>query len=417
MIRKLKIKFTVLTTASLFVLMSLVVFGMNFINYRTVVSDADRVLDMLTKNHGDFPPTEESGQRKTVKLPHDMSPEVPFESRYFVITYDADGNITDTDMSKVASLTEDEVRAYAEKAIAKSRLSGFTGIYRYLKYTDTDEIKIIFLDCGRKFDSFYSFMLSSIAVSALALALVFTSVLILSGRITKPIAESYTKQRRFITDAGHELKTPLTVISANADLLKMEVGENECIDDITIQVKKLRALTDDLVMLSKMDEGEDSTEKIDFPLSEVVSDAARPYRSVAALRGKDLDTDISPMLSLCGSSRLTEKLVCILLDNAVKYSPEGAHISLSLAEKGKNIYLTVKNTVSEQLSEEQLGHIFERFYRTDSSRNSETGGHGIGLSIAKAIVGSHGGKINADCRNNIFSVSCIFSVRGTLALH
>ena len=218
---------------------------------------------------------------------------------------------------------------------------------------------------------------------------------ILSGRIIRPIAESYAKQRQFITDAGHEIKTPLTVIAANVDLLASEIGENECLDDISEQTRRLRSLTDELVTLSRMEESERVGTRVEFPISELVTEAASPFRSVAAGQGKELRLDIQPMLTLCGDGEEVRRLVGILLENALKYSPEGSTVSLGLARQGRQAVLTVENRSVLPIDRSQLDRVFDRFYRTDASRNSETGGHGIGLSIAKAIAVLHGGRIRA----------------------
>ena len=221
--------------------------------------------------------------------------------------------------------------------------------------------------------------------------------------------ESYEKQKRFITDAGHEIKTPLTIISANVDILEMELEDNESLQDIRNETKRLRSLTEELVELARMEESEAGIQKIEFPISEVVEETAKPFVNLAASQKKEIQFDIQPLLTIKGDSGKVKKLVNIFLDNAMKYSPEGGKILLKLNKQNRSICLSVYNTTENKVEREQLSHVFDRFYRTDTSRNSETGGHGIGLSIAKAIVNAHGGKITAQTEDEkSFLIMAVF---------
>ncbi|MGN1082748.1 MAG: sensor histidine kinase, partial [Candidatus Avispirillum sp.] len=213
------------------------------------------------------------------------------------------------------------------------------------------------------------------------------------------IAESYEKQKRFITDAGHEIKTPLTVIAANADILEMEQGENECLADIKQQTERLRGLTEDLVTLARMEEAGEGLPKIEFPLSEVVSETVRPFGAIARQQNKELTCDICPMITLKGNDKVIRRLISVLTDNALKYSPEGSTVRISLEKQNRTARLTVFNETENEIKNGDIAHVFDRFWRADGSRNSETGGHGIGLSIAKNAVSAHNGKINASTRD------------------
>lgn len=410
MIRKLKFKVVLLATTALFVLLTVIVAGMNIINYSSVVDDADAVLSVLAQNKSSFPDGDNKGGRPNGKLPAGLSPETPYESRYFTVFFDSENDIVNVDISKIASVDSDEAEILAEKVMDEDKENGFIGEYRYKVNSDAVGTRIVFLDCGRKLASFRSFLISSISMSVLGLIIVFLAVLVLSGRIIKPIAEAYNKQRRFITDAGHEIKTPLTVINANVDILEMELGEgNESLCDIKSQTKRLKSLTEDLVMLSRMEEAENNLPKIDFPVSEVVAEAASAFRTVAINDNKEFICKIEPMLTLNGNDKAIRQLVSVFLDNALKYSQKNGRIEITLAKQGRNVILSVFNTTDAEIKDEQLKYVFDRFYRTDSSRNSETGGHGIGLSIAKAIVAAHGGKISASAKDgDSFTVTAVF---------
>jgi len=225
---------------------------------------------------------------------------------------------------------------------------------------------------------------------------VFVTFLFAAGKIVRPIAENYEKQRRFVSDAGHEMKTPLTIIRANLDLLDTESEE---ISEIRIQTDRLTKLTQDLVFLSKTEESAHTLPKIEMPLSDIVGETAASFHAPCSLRHIAYNTDIMPAVAFCGSPDMIRQLVSVLLENAVKYTPDGGIIRLSLTAGRGNIRLTVFNTTADKVEEDDLPRLFDRFYRSDASRNSETGGHGIGLSIAKAITEAHNGTISASTVN------------------
>lgn len=247
-------------------------------------------------------------------------------------------------------------------------------------------------------------------MSLIGFAVVFVIMVVLSERIVRPISESYKKQKRFITDAGHEIKTPLTIINANLDLLEMEIGENESVEEIKSQTKRLTSLTNDLVYLSKMEESENDLIKVEFPLSDLVFETVSTFKALAQTQNKELIINVQPMISFSGNNKAIEQLISILMNNALRYSGEHGKIAVHLFENNKQIQLNVFNTTKEYVSPESLNYVFDRFYRTDSSRNSEKGGFGIGLSVAKAIVEAHNGKIRAYTNDGCsFNVEVVFN--------
>ena len=314
--------------------------------------------------------------------------------RYFSVLLDGDGNVLDTRTDRIAAVGAEAARDYARAVFESGGTKGFQGIYRYLRRDEAEGVRIIFLDCGRLLTQFHSVLGRSVLISAIGLAAVFLLIALLSARIVRPIARSYEKQRRFISDAGHEIRTPITIIDADAEILEMDLGDNEWLSDIRQQTARLAELTNDLIFLSRMEEQEQAT-MIEFPLSDVVSETAASFQALALTRGKTFVMDVAPMLSMVGNEKQIGQLVSILLDNAIKYSDEAGEIRLSLKKQNKSIRLSVENTV-EAISKEVMDNMFERFYRGDASRNSGTKGYGIGLSIAKAVVEAHRGKITAE---------------------
>ena len=411
MIKKLRAKLILACMFSLAVVLLVILGGVNLMSYQKVVSDADTVLSLLAANDGAFPklraPQEEKdegyfapfgtpGGKPNLFNQRIMSPETPYESRFFSVLLGEDGQAVETDTGQIAAVDAEQATDYAQKAAASGKTSGFLDDYRFLVQNESGGIRVIFLDCGRSLSSFRTTLLASVSLAVLGLAAVLFLLLILSRRIVRPMAESYEKQRQFITDAGHELKTPITIISADADLAEMECGENQWLTDIRRQAQRLTALTNDLIYLSRMEEEQPKLQYIDFPISDVVEEMAQSFAAPARSQDKDFQVQVQPMLSFKGDEKGIRQLVSILLDNALKYSPPGGQLALRLEKQGRNLLLTVSNTCAQLMEQDKLPHLFDRFYRTDQSRNSQSGGYGLGLSIAKSIVSAHKGKIRAE---------------------
>lgn len=406
MIRKLQLRFILLAMSALFIVLVVTISGINIINYNKVVEKADKLLGALSENNGTLP-MEHKGKNKP--LPPDMSPEIPFEARYFFVVLDSSSNkLVQTETSRIASFNKEEAVDFALEVINIKKKKGFYQNYRYIKYTEDNNIRIEFLDCRRELVSFQDFLLASVGVSIISYMVVFSIIVFFSNKIVRPISESYEKQKRFITDAGHEIKTPLTIINADVDVLSMELGENEWLEDIQKQAQRLAALTNDLVYLARMEEASDSMQMIEFPFSDVVSETVDSFQALAQTQEKVVQCDIIPMLSLKGNEKAIRQLISILLENAFKYSPVNGTVSLTLKKQGKALLLSVFNTTEYFISNDSLNQLFERFYRIDPSRNSQTGGYGIGLSVAKAIVTAHNGKIHAKTEDG-YSLTIIAS--------
>ncbi len=397
MIKKLQVKFILIAMASLLLVLMIIIGGANIISWNNVKNDADDILLLLAENDGAFP---DFDGMKGPKPPPGMTLETPHESRYFYVVLNMDNKaVIRTDTKRVASIDVEEAIEYAEAAVKRNFERGFVDDYRYLKTYTNGHIRIIFLDCSKSIGAFRDFLQAGVMTALAGYVIVVALIVLLSQRIVRPVSESYEKQKRFITDAGHEIKTPLTIIGADADILEMEFGENEWLSDIKKQAQRLTGLTNDLVLLARMEEADKTMTMIEFSLSDVVSETAASFQALAQTQDKQFSCSVQPMLSLCGNEKAIQQLVTVLLDNALKYSPTGGRVSLKLEKQNKTYKLMVSNTTEEPLSQDDLRQLFERFYRADPSRNSKTGGHGIGLSVAKAIVEAHGGKIQASTQD------------------
>ena len=409
MIRDLRKKFILVAMLSTMLVLTAIMGVVNFSNYREMLDRADEMTALLEQNDGKFPEEPSWHEQDDTETPpakpendekdkSRFSVETPFETRYFTVTVDENGEVTDCDLDRIAAVDEETAEEYTQTAQQKNKTTEFQGIYRYRVTETEDGAKYVFLDCRREISNFRTVLVTTISVSLLGLAAVFVLVVIFSRMVFRPVEESTQKQKRFITDASHELKTPLTIIDANTEVMEMESGESQWTKSTRKQIQRLSGLVQQLVTLSRLDEEKGLEEKCEFNLSEAVSECVQPYESLAQTREKNLTLNIEENLTYTGDERSIRQLAGILMDNAVKYSSENGNITLTLKRKGKKIFLEVYND-ADDLPQGKLDVLFERFYRLDSSRNSGTGGSGIGLSVAKAIVQAHKGKITAENKN------------------
>ena len=407
MIRRLRKKFLLAAVAAVFLVLLVLIGAINAINYQSLVREADSTLEILVRNEGAFPrqmlrpmgePGEtppDGGREEAPEMRRGGFGELAYQSRFFAVWFDGEGSFSRSSTENIVSLTEENAERLAEAVYAKGREKGFADGFRYRRALSDGETMLVFLLCDRELGTFRMFLYASIGISLVGILGVFLLLLLFSGRIVRPIAESYEKQKRFITDAGHELKTPITIIQADADVLESEMTEeSEWIEDIRRQTRRLSELTADLIFLSRMEEENAALQRQDFSLSELVEETARSFQSLIRSRNKLFHASVAPELRMNGDEKAVAKLVSILMDNAMKYSPEGGSVELTLDKNGRTGRLTVRNSALP-MEKGNADHLLERFARGDSSRNSESGGFGLGLSIARAVTEAHRGKIHA----------------------
>lgn len=391
MIKKLRKRFIVASMLSLFIVLAVIMSIVSFISYKRIVRRADETLDILADNNGRFP---SGSYMEEYGLNPNESIELPYESRFFSVLVGEREIVISVDTGKIAAVNTKEAVKYAIDVLKSGKSRGYQGDYRYRAVAEESGVRIIFLDMGRVLENFRSFVSIGILISIVGLIIVYVLIVLTSKRITKPVLESYEKQKRFITDAGHEIKTPLAIINADAEVLQMDLGENEWLSDIKTQTTRLTELSSSLTMLARMDEGADSLNMSEFNISELVSEMTESYKARAILEEKILKVEILPDIIFCGDKKMIEKLLSVILDNAFKYSSVGGNIDVRCEKARAQVIIEVTNT-TDYISRENTKYLFERFYRTDASRSSKTGGYGLGLSIARAIVNSHGGEISA----------------------
>ncbi|UJF16258.1 HAMP domain-containing histidine kinase [Jeotgalibaca sp. MA1X17-3] len=404
MVEMLRRKFIVISVSAVFVVILMIGLFSNAFNYSQIGKNSEIILRILAENDGNFP--EPEVQAVKPDLPPRVSPEVPFYTRFFTIKIDDQKQVMEVNTDKIASVSRENAIAYADSILKSGKKSGLADEFKYNVVTKDYGSLLIFVSLDRELEIFYSFLENSIIIGSIAIFMVFLIILIFSKKAIAPIAESYEKQKQFITDASHELKTPLTIISTNAEVIEMSSGESQWTKSIHNQVHRLSKLIESLVSLTRMDEEKNQLIKNDFSLSQVVEETAEAFLEMGLMKGKELIIRVEKEINYDGNEDSIRQLVSILLDNALKYGLKNEPILISLKRQGKKYVIQTINK-SENLRIQNYDMLFERFYREDLSRNSQLEGYGIGLSIAKAIVLKHKGKITAeslDGKRMIFTI-------------
>ena len=283
----------------------------------------------------------------------------------------------------------------AESALADGKESGRIGTQFYRKICSNGQTMLIVLDARMEFLSASNVLRSTVLIAAAACVLLSLLAWLLIRRMLRPVDEAFIRQKQFVSDASHELKTPLAVISANAEVLEQEIGENEYLGYIRSEVKRTDTLVRNLLTLARLDRSDAAAEMKRFDLGRAVLDVVLPFESTVFEAGKTLETDIPEGIECVGSEEMIKQLTVILLSNALKYSDEGGRIEVSLKARGKQRELRVFNT-GTPIPPEDREKIFDRFWRGDPAHGRDTGGHGLGLAIARSIVESHHGTIAVD---------------------
>ena len=284
---------------------------------------------------------------------------------------------------------------YAEKALDTGREFGYIDDFAFLVTEKIYGKIIVFTDAGVQLEQNKSLVLTTVSIGSVSVLVFFGLSVALSFWLVCPVKDTLEKQKRFISDASHELKTPIAVISANADVLEAEIGDNKWLSYIRDDAARMSELVNELLSLARLDDK--SGHKLimsEFSLSDAVLQTALPFESRMFEMGKNYDVDVQSDIVYKGDESAVKHIVSILIDNAVKYSDEKAEIKVKLYTKQNKKIIEVYNT-GNGIPEDKLEKIFERFYREDEARNRKSGGYGLGLSIAREIVRQHSGSICA----------------------
>lgn len=397
MIYKLRRRFILICTISILLVVSLIFGVILTLNITSLNQNMDVLADRVSEGGGRFPGSFD-GFKPDMMMPENrpsfdfITPETPFSTRHFTVVFDTSGKTVKTYTESIYAINEAQAVQYARQALAGSRARGWMSNYRYKIFNTSAGVGVVFVDGSmNRSATMQSMVIAGVVLFACA-ALALVLILLLSKRAVKPIAESYEKQKQFITDANHELKTPLTLILANLDIAESELGQNEWLDDIRSEGQRMTELVNQLVALSHMDEENQPLDFTDVAFGQMVADTVAEFEPLALSRGKTLGAGIDAGITCRGDEALLRRLIGILMDNAIKYCDYDGDISVML-HQGRRVVLAVENTYAAA-DELELNRLFDRFYRADKARTYQ-GGYGVGLAMAKAIVEKHKGEITA----------------------
>ena len=405
MFKSLRRKFITTAVGSVAVVIAILAIALNFINYYKLEERIDTTLLDASKSQALIKIFVEDGDDLIITKNSSSTTDY---NGFSIAKVDDSGRIIKTYRDDSLIPDQDALQHKVIKALNSGKTSGFIGSYRFLKAETNVGNLILFLNCQRELDSQHSFEKNSLLISIGVIASVFVLIVLISKRVIAPIQETYIKQKQFITGASHELKTPLAIISSNADVLEMMNGDSKWTQNIHNQVDRLTSLVNSLVVFSRMEE-KDTVERTRFDLTNALESRIEDFNELANFQKKNIVTDIDPDLYYFGEEASIVQLMDILLENAIKYAPEDSGISVSLKKNRKYAILKVSNKATVQKGD--LSKVFERFYRLDESRNSAIKGYGIGLSMAQLIAEKHKETIRAYApEDGIFKIEVRFTL-------
>ena len=393
-------KFILIAMSAMTACLVLLLTMINLVNAFSVMAEQKDILSILSENGGRFPAFGSPTSKKRPGRTYEITEESEHRVRFFEVTVSPEGDVVHVNLQQIAAVDGEEAAALGQKAAASGREYGFADsyIYKVITREGSPNTHIIFLDWQEKLTSVKSFAFISVISGAAGLAMTFLIVLWLSQRAIRPVVVSAQKQQQFITDASHELKTPLSAISVNMELLGMEVGENEWIASTNEQLGMLRRLVDQLITSARLDEEASLYgEKQLLDMGELVSDAVTCFSHMAEAAGRAIETDLPEYTPIMGNEELLRRMLSVLCDNAIKHASGNGNIKLSLSAKGKTITLRVQNPWPATEDSAIYERMFNRFYKADPARSKDDirNGFGVGLSIAQKAAKWHGGFIRS----------------------
>ncbi|MFI3140757.1 MAG: HAMP domain-containing sensor histidine kinase [Clostridia bacterium] len=409
MLKHLQRRFAAISMFALTLLVVCQLTSVNLIHLYQSDSDVKEILDFIVENDGTLDNISPIASRVAGLFPFsdfDTSVETPDSTRYFVVKVE-NNVVVDISTENINAVTDKMAIEYASQVSQDGVGYGYVDVYRYLYVEEDGKAMMVFIDFSDELIEAITLAIISSIVGIICIIVILFPVYWLSKRALAPVFKSMEKQKQFITDAGHELKTPVAIISADADVLKLCGGDSEWVDSIKKQTERMDKLIKNLVDLSKLDEAEQHRSNEYFNISDAVFDAASNFETLAASKHLEFIIDVSQDMRYKGNEAEIRQLVGILCDNAIKYCNDEGVIKLSLYKSGRSICLDVYNTC-DYIDPKVTGRLFDRFYRADNSRARETGGYGIGLSIAKAVTERHKGRIRAisnDSKSIVFKVN------------
>ena len=405
MFKSLRKKFIATAVGSVAVVIAILAIALNFINFNKLEERIDTTLLDASRSQALIKIFAEDGDDLVITKNSSSATEY---NGFSIAKVDNNGRIIKAYRDDSLIADQDTLQSKVIEALEKGKTSGFIGSYRFLKVETNVGNLILFLNCQRELDSYESFVKNSVLISIGVILSVLVLIILISKKVIAPIQETYLKQKQFITGASHELKTPLAIISSNADVLEMMNGDSKWTTNIHNQVDRLTSLVNSLVVFSRMEE-KDTVERTSFDLTETLKSRIEDFDELANFQKKYIVTDIDENLNYYGEKDSIIQLMDILLENAIKYAPEDSDISVKLNKNRK--YATLKVSNKANVKKGNLSKVFDRFYRLDESRNSTIKGYGIGLSMAQLIAEKHKETIQAYApEDGIFKIEVRFTL-------
>lgn len=401
MIKQLQKKFVLSSMLAITILLVTVIGGINVFNAVSSDKQTDKLLSTLA---------EVENSALTLMLPEVRSSWDIFSAVvtqddtlgaiYFVVREDVFGKLRTVDTSHISSVSTEEAMQYINQVSKNENGTGNLGRFKYMIMPTVGNLgkTYIFLDVTKQISNVWQVAFLSVGVGVLCWITMFLLTILLSKKAIKPIAANMERQKQFVTDAGHEIKTPLAIIMANTDAMELHYGENKYSKNIKNQVFRLKDLTQDLLALAKMEEDPEKKIIEKFCISVLVEDSISQFEQGMFVKGIKLQKSIQPEVSIVSDKEKVQRLVSILMDNATKYASEKGSIEIYLSIVNKQVQLVIANT-AENLEKLEPQKMFDRFYRGDDARTQKSGGYGIGLSAAKAIVEALKGSISVQIKD------------------
>ena len=411
MINRLRWKFIGIATLAVLIVLTATLGLVNQFFMSNAIRQDRTILNKLVKSQG-----RASSDYHTEEIDNDylgISGELRYQMRYFTVWLSEDRErVLESNFAHIHSVTREEAEIYSKKIMGKRKDSGIlkaeNGYFLYKRVRQDDgRFMIVVLDCTREINSALALRSMSIGFGLACLIFFFVLVTAMSGKAVEPVIRNMESQKQFITNASHELKTPIAIISANTEVLEMMEGENEWTSSTMNQVQRLSGLVNNLITLSRMGEG-NKEDYLPVNYSDCLKKVAEAFSPLISREGKAFSREIEEDIFVQGRRSELEEIANILLDNAVKYCDDGGeiHLSLSLSKPafpmGRTASLAVSNSYKEG-GEVDCSRFFERFYREDSSHNSEKAGYGIGLAMAQGFTEEHRGRISASWKDGIIT--------------
>mgnify|MGYP000917731793 FL=1 len=410
MFRKLRVRFILIASVAVTGILFFLVGALNSVRFLQTTGEIQAVLNILSDNQGEFPSVQATAQA----LDNDrISIDTIYQYRYFSAVFNEDGTVYSSNLNNISNLSQEQALKSAKSVVKQHRKNGiFTIGGQYYSYQVTRDAKTkrylaVVLDSTKYLEDRNDFLWVSIRSALYSVIFFIVVISVVSSWAIRPYVRNYEKQKRFITNAGHELKTPLAIISANTELQELMTGENEWTESTKDQVSRLSNLINQMVSLARLEEQPDIA-LVDVDFSSLVQKAAQDFKSVAEKAGKDYHIRVQDDIHVKASQDELYELISILIDNACKYCDEDGQIFVTLtkAKRRKRARLIVSNSYADGKNVD-YSRFFDRFYREDESHNHKQAGYGIGLSMAESLVNLFKGKIAASYKKGFISFTIL----------